>query len=102
MTDKPCVEETASVVDGTVSTDFTGPKDVVTKDRWEIILLIAKGFGFSKVDRIIKDNGKKMSVFHFGPEAYQLWHDFKYGVPIAVDNVRTLVEAETIFKGFID
>jgi hypothetical protein len=103
MTDAPNSKGTEPAgVDTSTDAVQHDTKCVVTKDRWEIILLLAKGHQPLKVDRITKENGKKMSIFSFGPDAYQTWHDFKHNVPVGVDNVRTLISAEDVFKGFID
>ena len=83
------------------SPNTTEPCEVITKDRIDVITLIALGHNPSHVEPIPIPGRKPISMFVFPQTAWQTWKDFKMGRAMPIDDIRKIWNAEVIFNGFV-
>lgn len=83
------------------SPQTTEPCEVITKDRIDIITLIALDFG--PIDVVsIPSTRKPISMFTFPLEAFETWKRWKLGgIKTPIDDIRKIWAAERIFNGFV-
>ena len=77
------------------------PSEVITKDRMDVITLIALGHSPSHVEPIPIPGRKPISMFVFPVTAWQAWKDYKMGKPTPIDDIRKIWSAEGVFNGFV-
>lgn len=94
-------EKMVSTVTGTKIDGSVTLPNIVTSDKWEVILLIMFKYPVLDTVKLNKVDGRTETVFTFGPESKGVLDNYRHNLVIPIDDFRSFQQADGLFRKLI-